>query len=289
MTDLRKEWTAGRWLALAALALAGLAVNSDIWHEIFVKAWRDEEASHILLVPLVAAWLIWARRLRWRYCRPSCSPMGPVLIALGWAASAFGASAGILSFWHGGAVLVLVGCVLTIGGEDLLLKFFPAFVVLIFLIPVPGRIRHMIAIPLQNVTADVAATTFGFFGVPIERHGNVLTLNGVDVAIAEACNGMRMVFSLFLVTYLFAFSLPLRQSIRVAVLIASPLVAIIANVIRLLPTVWVYGNWSPQSASLFHDVAGWVMLPVAFLVLLALIRALRWAMVPMTRFNLAYA
>ena len=33
---------------------------------------------------------------------------------------------------------------------------------------------------------------------------------------------------------------------------------------------------------------GWVMLPIAFLILLAIIRLLRWAQVPVYRFHLAY-
>jgi exosortase/archaeosortase family protein len=111
----------------------------------------------------------------------------------------------------------------------------------------------------------------------------------MPVAVAEACNGMRMVFALVLVSYAFAFSVPLRNSVRLMVLLLSPVAAIICNVLRLTPTVILYGNESlPMGfADNFHDIAGWLMLPLAFLMLLGITRALRWAMVPTYRFTLA--
>ena len=97
-----------------------------------------------------------------------------------------------------------------------------------------------------------------------------------------------MVFALVLVSFAFAYSLPLRNSVRVLVLLASPLAAIACNVIRLLPTVWLYGYSAEPIAKKFHDVSGWIMLPVAFVLLLGIVRLLRWAMIPVARFNLAY-
>jgi hypothetical protein len=38
---------------------------------------------------------------------------------------------------------------------------------------------------------------------------------------------------------------------------------------------------------MFHDYAGWLMLPVSFLILLGVIRLLRWAMVPVMKYSLA--
>jgi exosortase len=164
----------------------------------------------------------------------------------------------------------------------------PAFFVLLFIIPVPGRIRQQIALPLQAATAEVTRQVFEVFAVPVERSGNTLNINGKDVAIAEACNGMRMTFALGLVSYAFAFGNPLRNYVRFIVVALSPVFAILCNVVRLLPTVWIYGNHSENLGNYFHDVSGWVMLFVAFLMLMGVMRLLRWALVPVTKFTLAY-
>jgi exosortase/archaeosortase family protein len=75
--------------------------------------------------------------------------------------------------------------------------------------------------------------------------------------------------------------------VRLLVLVASPVTAVICNVLRLIPIVWMYGHVSSRVADLFHDISSWCMLILAFLGLLAIVRLLRWAMVPVTPFTLA--
>jgi exosortase/archaeosortase family protein len=121
----------------------------------------------------------------------------------------------------------------------------------------------------------------------VQRAGNRLTINGIDVNIIEACNGLRMVFALILVSYAFSFGLPLRNRVRFLILLASPFAAILCNLIRIMPTVWLYGNAPRNVARAFHDYSGWLMLPIALLMLLGIIRLLRWAMIPVMRYTLA--
>jgi exosortase/archaeosortase family protein len=123
----------------------------------------------------------------------------------------------------------------------------------------------------------------------VQRHANLLTVNGHEVTIVEACNGMRMVFTLFLACYVFAFVTPLRGYVRAIVLALSPLVAVVANVIRLVPTVWMFGHAPKGVAQDFHTASGWFMLVVAFLGLMGIVKLLRWAMVPVAQFTLAAA
>ena len=284
----RNGWTGAHLLACFGLVAVGIAVTAHAWVDITRIALRDEESSHIFLVPIIAAWLVWVRRARFRYCRPGPSIVGPIFIATGWLFSWIGYNHAVQSFWHGGTVLVTIGCFLTVAGHEVFLRFLPAFMVLIFLIPIPGMARQQVSIPLQTATAGVTQFLFDFFGFEIERTGNVLRINGIDVAIAEACNGMRMVLALVLVSFAFAFGTPLRHYARLLVLIVSPVSAIACNVIRLLPTVWMYGYYPMPMATRFHDITGWVMLPIAFLLLMAVIRLLRWAMIPVTQYTLAY-
>jgi exosortase len=282
-------WRPWHAVSLVVLIGAGLFAAAPAWRDIGLIASVDEEASHIYLVPIVALWMIWVRRLRLRFCTPGGQFIGPPIVALGWLAYAYGYNHAVQSLWHGGAVLVVIGCILSVLGKNVLFRFLPAFAVLAFLIPVPGRLRQAIAVPLQTATAASAQAILEVLGIPIERSGNLLSINGHDVAVAEACNGMRMVFALVLVSYAFAYSMPLRNSVRVIVLLASPLAAILCNVVRLIPTVWLYGYAPSRTlADRFHDLSGWVMLPLAFLLLLGIIRLLRWALIPVARFNLAY-
>jgi exosortase len=281
------RWTLAHVFAATAMAALGVAVTWPAWANIYHIATKDEESSHVFLVPVVALWMLWARRVRFRYCKPTGTVLGPILVGLGWAISSYGFYHAIQSFWQGGAVLVVLGCIVSVLGKQAILRFIPVVAVLVFLVPVPGQLRLRIALPLQNWTAQIEQTMFDVLGCEVVRSGNQLTINGVPVHIIEACNGLRMVFALILVSYAFSFGLPLRNSVRFLILLASPFAAIFCNLVRILPTVWLYGNATRSVATAFHDYSGWLMLPIALLMLLGVIRLLRWAMIPVMRYTLA--
>lgn len=280
-----RSWHVPTGLALAAI---GVLITHDAWADIVRIALRDEESSHVFLVPAVAAWLVWVRRSRFQLCRPRGMFIGPAIVAIGWLIGSIGYNFEIQAFWHSGAVLVVVGCVLSVLGCEVLVRFLPAFLALAFLVPVPGMLRQQVAIPLQSVTAQLTHSMCIVFGVAVDRAGNVLNINGVDVAIAEACNGLRMVFALILVSYAYAFGSPLRSYLRVLITVASPLCAIFCNVLRMTPTLWLYGHYPTAVAERFHDFSSWLMLMLAFLLLVGIIRLLVWARIPVAPYNLAY-
>jgi exosortase len=284
----RNGWS----LSLGALALAMMAVGVlatiDAWSDILLRARKDEEASHIFLVPLVVAWLVWVRRSRLARCTFRPSSIGAILVGLGWVVTSVGFRYSVQSMWHLGAVMVVVGCLLSVLGKDLLVRFLPAFLVLVFLVPIPGRVRQRVSVPLMNATAIVTKDVSDLLGVPVERQGNQITVNNEPITIVEACNGLRMVFALVLVCYAFAFGEPLRNYVRLIIIAATPLSAIACNVARLVPTAWAYGYAGKEIGDAFHNWSPWVMLIVAFLLLMGIIRVLRWALIPVTRYTLAW-
>ena len=284
---LSRTWN-WKWVAATALMLLiGVAAQWSSWKDIWRIAVSDEESSQIFLVPIVAAYLVWVRRARFRHTQPAPSWIGPVIVVLGSTIGLIGDNFAYQAFEHLGAVVVAVGCVVSVLGKEFLGNFLPVFSVLVFLIPVPPTFRQYISIPLERITAILTQEVLDVLGVAVERSGNLLSINGTNVTIAEACNGLRMVFALTLVCYMYAFGEPLRWYVRLLVLVASPVAGIACNLVRLVPTVWFYGNMPPNIAELFHDVSGWAMLVVAFLLLMAIISLLRWALVPVSQFTLA--
>jgi exosortase len=281
------RWTKWHLLAAVGMGVLGVLATWSAWSDMYHISANDEENSHVFLVPIVIAWLIWVRRSRFRYTRPVGLLIGPLIAVTGWIISSYGFHNGVQSFFHGGAVMVVVGCILSVLGRQVFFRFMPAFVVLAFLIPVPGRVRVQIAQPLQERTSLIAAEIMQVTGSDVERSGNLLTVNGTPVNIVEACNGLRGVFGLFLISYAFSFGLPLRNWVRIMVLALSPVAAIFCNVVRIVPTVWIYGRYPSHVGDIFHEYSGWLMLPIAFLILLGIIRVLRWAMIPVMRYTLA--
>ena len=282
-----RPWLA-RDIAMGAfLVILAAWAGRDAFADILRVAMKDVEQSHVLLVPAVAAWLLWLRRSRLRYVRYQPSTWGPLLILAGWLGVWWGFETDTRVLWHTGAMVTVLGAVLTLTGLSILRQFLPVFLVFLFAIPVPGFIRLRIARPLQEWAAFLTESFLDILGVEAVREGSVLLIHGQQVAVGEACNGMRMVFALTLVVYAFVFSTPFKTSTRLVLLALSPVIALVCNIIRLIPTSMIYGYGDPDTAAMFHDVAGWVMLPIALFMLIGVLKLLRWLELPVTTWRLA--
>jgi exosortase len=269
-------------IAVLAPVLVVLAVLASwsVWSEIAYRALRNPEDSHILLAIPVAVWLAALRKSRLRRWTPAPSVLGPIGVVAGWACIEAGYHTSTDVLQHFGALLMVLGAITAALGHKFLLLLKPSLIALLFLFPVPGRFRQHIAIPLQHISAFVSEHLLQLFGVGVERSGILLELNGREVAVAEACNGMRMVSALGLITFAFVFSVPMRGRVRLMLILLCPLVALVVNIIRLIPTTLAYGYATPETALLVHDIGGWAVLALAIGMLWLVLVTLRWLEVP---------
>jgi exosortase len=285
--DERARYGRGHLLLAAGLLTGAVAADGSAWADIVRLGLKDEESQYVLLAPLVIIWLAWVRRSRLVYCRPGNRSIGVVMMAVGWAAWSIGYRRSVPTLWHGGPVLTGLGAIVSVLGADVLRHFLPAVLALLFLIPITPTRRQIISAPMEAYAASWTQATCQLLGLNVTRSGNLLSVNGVSVEVAEACNGMRQVVTFWLVSYVLLFSRAFRWYARVAGLLAVPVVAIAINVVRLVPTVWVYSYGGGVAAERFHDMAGWIMLLLAMGLGYAVVGALAWATVPLRRYQRA--
>lgn len=266
-------------LTLAVMALAVIACR-DAWMDIIRIVKVDEEASHILLVPLVFARIVWVRRGELKDWVGGASLLGVAMAVAGVSLWLFGNIKGMQVVWHFGAILTLVGAFVCVQGIEIVRRLWPAFLVLLFLMPMPGVIRHPTALFLQNISAQLTEVVTIALGFEVSRQGNLLIINDYPVGIAEACNGMRMVSMLILVVFAFVFSEKVRPWVQIMLVVLATPLAILCNIIRLVPTVVAYGYFSPDMADQIHDWLGWVMVVASYFMLMGLLWLMRWLLLP---------
>lgn len=285
----RRGWMTQDYLVLLLMVLAAVFLCRAAWVDMLSRALRDPENGQALFAPAVAFYLFWLRRSRLQFIRYRPSLLGPLAIAIGVLASWWGIERDVLSVWHAGAVLVLIGCLLTMTGAEVLRQFLPAILCLFFLIPTPGSVRFALASPMQDFATAVTIGILDMTNVLAVRDGSVILIGSeqVPVAIGEACNGMRMVFALLLVVYGFVFSMPFRLGTRIFLFMLSPAIAIACNTFRLVLTSLAYTFLTPAEADEFHWMAGLVMLPLALLLLFGIVKLLRWLDFPIMSWRLA--
>lgn len=226
--------------------------------------------SHGYLVPAFALYLLWHRRDQMP-AFPSCPSLwGFVFVALG---MFFRLSAAYfyLSWPDRISMLpVLIGICLVAGGWPVLRWTGPSIAFLIFMIPLPGALETGLTRPLQRMATLVSVNILQGLGLFAQADGNVIVLSEVDMGVVEACSGLRMltVFVAQTVAVGFFLDRPLWQ--RILVVLSALPIALACNVARITTTGVLYEIAPHDVAQLvFHDVAGWLMMPLALLILFA--------------------
>lgn len=269
---------------LVGLVLLALAFRSPL-ADIYRYSVRNPDLGYVWLVPFLALYLAWIRRIRWRTWHHQTSWAGVLIIAAAIAISWFGRYYDILIFWHVGAPIAFFGLMVSIFGMGIWRAFGPVFMMLCAITPAPGVVRRQLAIPLQNLASHITTFILELFNVPVQAVGNLIEINGVAVAVGEACNGMKLIIPLLLIIFTLVFSLSLRSGARVAMIVFSIPLALFVNVVRLLPTAIAYGYF-PDRAETVYLVSGYVMIPLAILMMLGLLRLLEAIDIPVTRWRL---
>ena len=286
MSVASRTWT--RWtLVQAAIAVgAALVACWPAWHDIYLSATADPDNGYIVLVPAVAGWLALCRRGRLRGAGRQGLWLGPVIAGLAGVLYLLGGALGHTLALHLGAIGVLIGAIWSVVGLSVIMRMLPAVVALLFLAPAP--------MPWLLPTTDVlGAWTLAFTAGVLETLGVAASANGGELIVGASQqslgdnSGTRMIAAIGLVTYAFAYGTPLRQGVRIGLVLASPLVAMVANIVRLVPFSVIASVW-PASAGIMAQVSGWLTLALAFALLYLGIRVLRYAQIPVRRYALAY-
>jgi exosortase len=224
----------------------------------------DPEYSHGYLVPLFALGLLWFRR--GRIAGMSLAPSWWALAALAAGAGLYVAGTCFYFTWveQTSLLVVLAAVFLAVGGWPALRWAWPAIAFLLFMIPLPGRTESLLANPLQRVStlaSTNALQTLGFFA---QSEGNVILLSETELGVVEACSGLRMLLVFFAASTAVAIMAQRSLLQRLLIVASAVPIAVLCNVLRITATGVLYETVGSKAAELvFHDVAGWLMIPMA--------------------------
>jgi exosortase len=272
-----KEALAGA-TALAALLWAYGPSLAGLLHR-----WgHDSRYSHGWLVPLFSLYLLWSRRARLSEAAPwKPTWWGLAVLLAGLAINAGGTYLYIDWLNHLALLVCLAALPLLLGGWRALAWAWPAVAFLVFMLPLPFRLEIALAHPLQRVatlTSTYALQTMGFAAF---AEGNVIRMGEVRLGVVEACSGLSMLVIFFALSTAFAIVVHRPWTDRLLIVASALPIAILANVIRIVVTGVLYKvSTSAVAEAVFHDLAGWLMMPLALAMLWAELGFLNWMLVP---------
>jgi exosortase len=230
---------------------------------------NDPQYSQGYLVPFFSLYILYLRQAMVQSAGLQADSRGLLLIALGLGVHIF--CGYFNNDWVDGLSLLvtIAGIVWLIAGWNALKWAWPAVAFLVFMLPLPHRVETGLGYPLQRIATIGSEYLLQTAGVSAVAEGNVIFLSKSRIGVVEACSGLSMllIFFALAVAIIILFEPPWPE--RIVLIVAAVPVAVGTNVLRITATGWVQEYFGEEVAEkIFHDWAGWLMMPVAFLLLL---------------------
>ncbi len=263
LADLRRPEAASAWGAIAVLT--AMLVYS-YWPGLLnaQSSWSNPQYSHGWIVPLFTIALLFWWRQPVEPVTLSARITGGLLLAAGFGLRLLAARYRIVTIDMYTFVPALAGVFLLVGGWSMFRWAWAPIGFLIFMYPLPDEATRYLLGPLQTLATIVSTYALQTLGLDAFREGNQIVVGEMHLGVVDACSGLRML-TIFVALSVALVMLGERQWWENLVILASAIpIALIVNSIRITVTGLLYQVASSEVAEMvFHDLAGWVMMPMA--------------------------
>jgi exosortase len=255
------SWRKGGLLAGLSLALVWsywptLRGMADRWS-------HDPQYSHGYLVPVFALVVLWLRG-EGRPTSVATNWWGVPILAAGVLLRLAGARYYVEWLDAVSLLPTLAGACLLLAGWPALRWALPAIAFLVFMIPFPYQVEVALAHPLQRLATAWSTYALQVLGLPALAEGNIIVIDEVRLGVLEACSGLGMLATFAALSTAVALVIRRRWPEKLAILASAVPVAVLANVARITLTGVLHRTaGSTLANAVFHDLAGWLMMPLA--------------------------
>lgn len=261
----------------AVIACAFIALHYAFLRRMFHIATDQFNAdwSHAAVLPFIAGWLAWRKRREMAAGADTPSLLGVPIMLVGILAYLAGIYPIRNDMVQGYAMLVtLAGMVLLTFGTRGLRAVAVPIAILALGVKISDRWWEDVAWRLQVLAANGAAAALQLAAVDARVDGAVINIarppdRTIDVNVAEACAGLRMLMSFIVLATLVAFVPPRRAWQRLALIALAVPIAVMVNILRVAVLGYAFAHDMTWATGTMHEWIGIAMLLPALLMLLA--------------------
>jgi exosortase D (VPLPA-CTERM-specific) len=259
------------WRFPLSLILAGIVAGClsvlPFWNGL-IQMWQywvdSPEYSHCLLIPPIAAFLIWQRKDRLERIPFSGSWWGLALLVLGGLLLVAGQLGTVYTLVQYAYLISLYGLVLSFLGWPAFRIIAIPLLILGLMIPLPAFVFFNLSAELQLLSSELGVFVIRLFGISVFLEGNIIDLGGYKLQVAEACSGLRYLFPLMTLGFLMAYFYKGSLWRRVALFLSSIPITVVMNSIRIGIIGVTVEHWGTAMAEGFlHEFQGWMIFMVS--------------------------
>lgn len=246
---------------LVVLLFAPVLINLiGIWSS------RDDYSHGFFVIP-IALYMVWVKRDELLRFPSRPSGMGLPVVACATAIYVVSTITKFHTLSHISMIVVLLGLVVFLAGWMVTKALLLPVCFLLFMFPIPSAYYVLVTNPLKLFITKISMEIIHLMNIPVYREGNLLFLASTQLEVAEACSGIRSLYSYLMLACLFAFLSEKRVSKMVLLISTAPL-AFLVNIVRVTGT-GVLANFfgSDIAHGFFHQFTGLVLFVLGFVVL----------------------
>jgi len=235
--------------------------------------WHDPNYTHGFFVPVFSLFLLWERRAKLATLRIDPAWSGLVILVFALMTLVVGTIKSGFFLYRVSVLLFIAGMVVFLAGWKHLAAISFPLAFLFLMIPSP-TLMEQITFPLQIIASKTASFLLMLAGVPAIREGNIILLPSAQLEVAEACSGIRSLFSLLTLTIVYGHLAETKIGVRVLLTFMAVPISVFANALRIAFTGLMVEGWGVERAQgTIHALSGWFVF-VASLALVFLIHRL---------------
>lgn len=274
-------WAANR-TALLVLAAGLLALYVPTIIDFIHGPWRGDRNSHGPIVLALSAWYFYfqTKRLAGQgetfQARPS-PVLGWTVLLLGLLAYVLGRSQQLAILELGSLLPVLLGLAFVLFGPGLARRYWFAFFLLLFAVPLPASIVDFITQPMKIAASWGAEHMMYALGYPVARAGVILQIGSYQLMVADACAGLNSLFTLEALGLLYMNVVrheSVFRNITLAILIVP--ISYCSNVVRILIlALLTYHMGDDVGQGFMHEFSGMALFLTALMLIVVVDGLLR--------------
>lgn len=264
-------WRSPWGLILVAVAI-GLLSLWPFWDGL-VRMWgwwfEAPEYSHGLLIPPIAAFLLWQQKDRLERIPFTGTWAGVVLVLSGGALLVLGQLGTVYTVVQYAYVITLYGLILSLVGWIAFRLIAIPMLILLFMIPLPQFVLANLSTKLQLLSSQIGVAVMRLFDISVYLEGNVIDLGGYKLQVAEACSGLRYLFPLMTLGFLMAYFYKGALWKRIVLFMSSIPITVLMNSLRVGTIGFMVEHWGIGMAEGFlHEFQGWMVFMVSVALML---------------------
>jgi exosortase D (VPLPA-CTERM-specific) len=248
------------WVLLSVALVASVLPIKTGLGQVLGSLLGRPEYSHAIIIPFVAAFLVWQRRDQIERIPFTGSWVGLLLALFGAELGTIGKLSTLFTVEHYSAIVTLYALVLALTGWRVFRLLCVPLLILIFMVPLPDFLYFNLSMQLQLLSSKIGVWFIRLLGISVYLEGNVIDLGVYKLQVAEACSGLRYLFPLMTIGFVIAYFFKAAFWKRAFLFLSSIPITILMNSFRIgMIGVMVEHSGVGMAEGFLHEFQGWAV------------------------------